>query len=80
MRNRIVIYAPGSTIKVADHIEGKILQACIIPGGTVQYQISWFESGDRKVEWLFDFELEGAEKKKESVIITSTTSVKSTNE
>ena len=40
-------------------------------GGAIQYQLSWFDGSERKVEWLYDFELEKKEKK-ESVIITTT--------
>lgn len=72
IRNRITIIAPGSSVRISDRIQGKVLQACILPGGTVQYQISWFvDSGERILEWFYDFELENKPLKSEKVIITT---------
>lgn len=48
----VVVYAPGSTVMIAEgRVEAKILQVAI-GLDEVRYQVSWWDGRDRKEVWI----------------------------
>ena len=53
----IEVIPPGAIVLVGKEIAGRVVQVCIQKNKSVQYQVSWFDGNDRKLQWLEDFEV-----------------------
>lgn len=64
----VIVLRPGTKVSLGGGLDAKILRVMIEPLGAVRYELSWISGGDRKVEWVYDFEIRpGGEEPESSV-------------
>ena len=54
------VYAVGSKVCVASDIEATVMWVRLGAGLEVSYLVAWWSNGERKEEWVHDFEVLGA--------------------
>lgn len=52
---------PGSHVDLPNGIKGRVCRVGIDPSQCVTYLVAWWDDGNRKIEWLQDFEVELAD-------------------
>lgn len=52
MSKSLLIYRPGTTLRIADDVEGIVEQVCLKDSGYVSYQVLWWDGRDRKEGWF----------------------------
>ena len=52
----MLIFEPGTKVDLEDGIKGTILSV-MITHAEVKYEVVWWSGRDRKIEWLYDFEI-----------------------
>lgn len=56
-RAPLLVHFPGDEVWIGKDIKGRVVQVCIHTNRLCQFQISWWNGRERKIEWFEDFEV-----------------------
>jgi hypothetical protein len=58
MADEVKIYRIGTTVKLADQLDGRVTAICIREGPYITYEISTLDNGEHKTFWMSNQEFQ----------------------